>query len=55
MGHVIELEMLVRGAFEKRRFLDPARDFIVFEDDGVVSADQEDGRLSSVPHHQHDD
>ncbi len=34
-GHAIELEVLLRGAFEKRRFLDLVRYFIVFEDDGV--------------------
>ena len=33
-GHAIELEVLLRGAFEKRRFLDLVRYFIVFEDDG---------------------
>jgi type I restriction enzyme R subunit len=34
-GHAIELEVLLRGAFDKRRFLDLVRYFIVFEDDGV--------------------
>jgi type I restriction enzyme R subunit len=34
-GHAIELEVLLRGVFEKRRFLDLVRYFIVFEDDGV--------------------
>jgi len=33
-GHAIELEVLLRGVFEKRRFLDLVRYFIVFEDDG---------------------
>ncbi len=33
--HAIELEVLLRGVFEKRRFLDLVRYFIVFEDDGV--------------------
>jgi type I restriction enzyme, R subunit len=31
--HAIELEVLLRGVFEKRRFLDFVRYFIVFEDD----------------------
>jgi type I restriction enzyme, R subunit len=30
----LELETLIRGVFEKRRFLDLLRHFIVFEDDG---------------------
>ena len=30
-----ELEVLLRGVFEKRRFLDLVRSFIVFEDDGA--------------------
>ena len=34
-GHAIELEVLLRGVFKKRRFLDLVRYFIVFEDDGV--------------------
>ncbi len=34
-GHAIELEVLLRGVFDKRRFLDLVRYFIVFEDDGV--------------------
>ncbi|MEP7136268.1 MAG: type I restriction endonuclease subunit R [Chloroflexota bacterium] len=34
-AHAIELEVLLRGTFEKRRFLDLVRYFIVFEDDGV--------------------
>ncbi|HEY3312358.1 MAG TPA: type I restriction endonuclease subunit R [Anaerolineales bacterium] len=34
-GHDIELEVLLRGVFEKRRFLDLLRYFIVFESDGV--------------------
>jgi len=33
-GHAIELEVLVRGVFDKRRFLDLIRYFIVFEDEG---------------------
>jgi type I restriction enzyme R subunit len=33
-GHAIGLEVLLRGVFEKRRFLDLVRYFIVFEDDG---------------------
>jgi type I restriction enzyme R subunit len=32
--HSIELEVLLRGVFEKRRFLDLMRYFIVFESDG---------------------
>lgn len=34
-AHAIELEVLLRGTFEKRRFLDLVRYFIVFEDDGI--------------------
>jgi type I restriction enzyme, R subunit len=34
-GHEIELEVLLRGTFNKRRFLDLIRYFVVFEDDGV--------------------
>ena len=30
----LEMEVLVRGIFDKRRFLDLVRNFIVFEDDG---------------------
>ena len=30
---MLELEVLVRGVFEKRRFLDLLRHFIVFEED----------------------
>src|SRR5208337_996736 len=30
-----QLEVLLRGVFDKRRFLDLVRHFIVFEDDGV--------------------
>jgi len=33
-GHEVELEVLLRGVFEKRRFLDLVRYFIVFEDFG---------------------
>jgi type I restriction enzyme R subunit len=33
--HSIELEVLLRGVFEKRRFLDLVRYFIVFEDDSA--------------------
>ena len=33
-GTDIQLEVLLRGLFEKRRFLDMLRYFIVFEDDG---------------------
>ncbi len=31
-----QLEVLLRGVFEKRRFLDLVRHFIVFEDDGAT-------------------
>jgi type I restriction enzyme R subunit len=34
-SHAVELEVLLRGVFDKRRFLDLVRYFIVFEDDGV--------------------
>jgi type I restriction enzyme, R subunit len=33
-SHDIELDVLLRGTFEKRRFVDLMRYFIVFEDDG---------------------
>jgi type I restriction enzyme R subunit len=33
-NHAIELEVLLRGVFEQRRFLDFLRYFIVFEDEG---------------------
>jgi type I restriction enzyme R subunit len=36
----LELETLVRGVFEKRRFLDLTRNFIVFEDDPDTGAVQ---------------
>ncbi len=32
--HELQLQVLLEGMFEKRRFLDLMRDFIVFEDDG---------------------
>ena len=32
-----QLEVLLRGVFDKRRFLDLVRHFIVFEDDGGTS------------------
>jgi type I restriction enzyme R subunit len=32
--HLPELQVLLEGVFEKRRFLDLLRDFIVFEDAG---------------------
>ena len=35
LGRRTELEVLLRGVFEKRRFLDLVRSFIVFEDDGA--------------------
>ena len=43
-----ELQVVLEGVFEKRRFLDLVRHFIVFEDEGR-KADQEDGGLPSVP------
>ena len=43
-----ELQVLIEGVFEQRRFLSLLRDFIVFEDDGGALI-QEDGRLSPVP------
>ena len=36
-SHAIELEVLLRGVFDKRRFLDLVRYFIVFEDDTAKS------------------
>ena len=47
-----ELEVLVEGVFEQRRFLDLLRHFIVFEDDGRRRARQEDRRLPPVPRRQ---
>ena len=46
-----ELQVVLEGVFEKRRFLDLLRYFIVFEDSGAAAeaARQEDGRLSPVP------
>ena len=44
-----QLEVLIKGVFDKRRVLDLIRHFIVFEDAGGGSLDQEDGRLSPVP------
>ena len=44
-----ELEVILRGVFDKRRFLDLLRYFIVFEDSGWCQGRQEDGRLSPVP------
>ena len=29
-----QLEVLLRGVFDQRRFLDPVRHFVVFDDDG---------------------
>ena len=40
---------MLEGVFEKRRFLDLVRHFIVFEDAGRRQARQEDGRLPPVP------
>ena len=46
-----ELQVVLEGVFEQRRFLDLLRYFIVFEDDRQRrrSARQEDGRLPPVP------
>ena len=44
--------MVLEGVFDKRRFLDLVRYFIVFEDDGRRRARQEDGRLPPVPRGQ---
>lgn len=33
-SHMVELQVVVEGVFERRRFLDLVRDFVVFEDDG---------------------
>ncbi len=33
-SHLTELEVVIRGLLEPRRFLDLVRDFVVFEDDG---------------------
>src|SRR5208283_5258418 len=34
--HIPELQVMLEGVFDKRRFLDLVRYFIVFEDDGRV-------------------
>ena len=47
-----ELQVMLEGVFEQRRFLDLMRYFIVFEDDGGGKLDQEDGRLPPVPRRQ---
>ena len=44
-----ELQVVLEGVFEKRRFLDLVRHFIVFEDAGRRQARQEDGGLPPVP------
>ena len=44
-----QLQVVLEGVFEKRRFLDLVRHFIVFEDDGGGRDRQEDGGLSPVP------
>ena len=44
-----ELQVVLEGVFEKRRFLDLVRYFIVFEDAGGGEAHQEDGGLPPVP------
>ena len=44
-----ELQVVLEGVFEKRRFLDLVRYFIVFEDAGRRQAHQEDGGLPPVP------
>ena len=43
------LEVLIRGVFDKARFLDLVRDFVVFEDDGGGGISQESGWLPPVP------
>ena len=47
-----ELEVLLKGVFEKRRFLDFVRHFVVFEDEGAGQARQEARRLPPVPRRQ---
>ena len=47
-----QLEVLIRGVFEKRRFLDLVRHFVVFEDDGRRQRRQEARRLPPVPRGQ---
>ena len=44
-----ELQVVLEGVFEQRRFLDLVRHFIVFEDRGRRQARQEDGGLPPVP------
>ena len=44
-----ELQVVLEGVFDKRRFLDLLRYFIVFEDRRRRQARQEDGRLPPVP------
>ena len=43
----LEMEVLLKGVFDKRRFLDLVRNFIVFEDDGTL-AEQEGRGLSPI-------
>jgi len=44
-----QLQVVIEGVFEKRRFLDLIRHFIVFEDVGRWCFGQEDGRVSPIP------
>jgi type I restriction enzyme R subunit len=38
--HLPELQVMIEGVFDKRRFLDLIHDFVVFEDDGSGSLDK---------------
>ena len=49
---VTQLEVLLKGMFEKRRFLDLIRYFIVFEQERGAPTAQEDRGLSPVPRGQ---
>ena len=44
-----ELQVVLEGVFEQRRFLDLVRHFIVFEDEGGGKLIEEDGGLPPVP------
>ena len=44
-----ELQVVVEGVFDRRRFLDLVRHFVVFEDLGGAGPGQEDGGLPPVP------
>ena len=51
-AYLPELQVIIQGVFDKRRFLDLVRYFVVFEDFGGGAVAKKDGRLSSVPRGQ---